>query len=210
MAGCTIDHLVVACADLAQGDAWLLARLGVAAQPGGRHLTMGTHNRLLRLGPRTYLELLALDPAGRAERPRWFGLDTPAVRARMAQSPFLLTWAAACADLDAALARLPALGEVQHFRRDAFAWRLTVPVDGRLNCDGVLPALIAWEGEAHPCDRLEDRGIAFERLRLAHPQAAEFAPALAALGVGAEVEWAAGDPALQAELRVGGRRVTID
>lgn len=209
MARGTIDHLVVACADLAQGDAWLQARLGVAAQPGGRHLTMGTHNRLLRLGSRTYLELLALDPGGRAERPRWFGLDSPAVRERMARSPFLLTWVAACADMDAALARLPALGEVQHFRRDDFAWRLTVPADGRLNCDGVLPALIAWEGAAHPCDRLEDRGVAFERLRLAHPQAATLAPALAALGIGAAVEWSVGEAALQADLRVDGRVLTV-
>ncbi len=57
-----IDHLVVACADLAQGDAWVRSTLGVPSQPGGKHVLMGTHNRLLKLGPRMYLELIAVDP----------------------------------------------------------------------------------------------------------------------------------------------------
>ncbi len=39
-----------------------IATLGIAPGPGGVHPFMGTHNRLLRLGPRLYLELIAIDP----------------------------------------------------------------------------------------------------------------------------------------------------
>jgi len=166
-----IDHLVLACADLAQGAAHLRERLGVEVQPGGRHLLMGTHNALLKLGPRTYLELIAVDPAGSAQRPRWFGLDTPLVRARMAKGPFLLTWVAACGDIVAAAALDPGFGEVIAASRGAFSWRITVPADGGLNRDGVVPTLIQWNGEAHPCDGLEDRGCALRELQLRHPQA---------------------------------------
>jgi hypothetical protein len=57
------DHLVVAAASLASGAAWLERRLGVPLQPGGQHSAMGTHNRLLRLGADSYLELIAIDPS---------------------------------------------------------------------------------------------------------------------------------------------------
>src|SRR5882672_1232580 len=169
---CELDHLVVACADLEQGAAWVERLLGVAVQPGGRHATMGTHNRLLRLGARQYLELMALDPeAAPPTRARWFDFDQPAVRERARAAPFLLAWAARCDDIFTAVARVPSVGEVQKFQRDALSWQLTVPDDGALQFGGVMPALIQWHGAAHPCDQLEDAGCEFRSLDLSHPAA---------------------------------------
>ncbi len=196
-----IDHLVFACADLAQGNDWAEAALGVPAQPGGKHVLMGTHNRLLRLGPRVYLELITIDPEGAAQRARWFGLDTDAVRAKMARGPFVLTWVVACGDVQAAAAQLPEAGEVIAAARGAFSWRITVPADGRLNFDGVLPTLIEWEGTAHPCDGLEDRGCTLLELRLAHPQAEALRPRLDALQVAGPLVLRAGEPAIVARVQ---------
>lgn len=196
-----IDHLVLACADLDQGDAWLQGTLGVPSQVGGKHVLMGTHNRLLKLGPRTYLELIAIDPQGAAQRSRWFGLDGDAVRQRMAAGPFMLTWVARCGDVAAAVAAVPAAGEVIAARRGAFSWRITVPADGRLNFDGVLPTLIEWDGDAHPCDGLDDRGCALHELRLAHPAAETLRPLLDALQIGGSVRLQAGDAAIVARVR---------
>ena len=91
-----LDHLVVAAASLEQGVAWCEATLGVTPGPGGVHATMGTHNRLLRIAteafPDAYLEIIAIDPAAPPPgRPRWFGLDEPALRERVAQHPRLVT-----------------------------------------------------------------------------------------------------------------------
>lgn len=166
-----IDHLVLACADLAQGERFVRERLVVEVQPGGRHPLMGTHNALLKLGPRCYLEVLAIDPEGEAKRPRWFGLDSPVVREKMARGPFLLTWVAACSDIAAAAALDAGFGEVIAASRGPFSWRITVPADGRLNRDGIVPSLIQWDGDAHPCDGLEHRGCALRELRLTHPEA---------------------------------------
>ena len=51
-----IDHLVVAASTLAAGTEWVAERLGARATPGGRHTAMGTHNALVGLGPRLFLE----------------------------------------------------------------------------------------------------------------------------------------------------------
>jgi catechol 2,3-dioxygenase-like lactoylglutathione lyase family enzyme len=63
----TLDHLAIVAPDLDSGCAFVSRVLGVDLQPGGAHPRMGTHNRLLRLGPDTYLEVIAIDPS--AQRP---------------------------------------------------------------------------------------------------------------------------------------------
>jgi len=166
----SLDHLVIACASLEQGATWLRDRLGVDPQPGGVHARMGTHNRLLKLGPHEYLELKAPNPdATDLAGPRWFGLDEPVMHARLAQGPFLLTWAARVPDLESAVARFPAFGHVRAYERGSFHWELAMP-EGALAFDGALPVLIRWKDTSHPADRLEDRGCALRGLTLSHPE----------------------------------------
>lgn len=173
-----IDHLVVAAADLDSGAAWLEARLGVPLAPGGRHAAMGTHNRLLKLGPRLYLELIAIDPAAPAPgRPRWFGLDDPVLRERLAERPRLIHWVARGEDIAAAGA------EILDMARGDFRWRIGVPADGRLPGAGLLPSLIQWLSTTHPADRLPEAGCALMKLEGFHPEPARIRGALAALGL---------------------------
>jgi hypothetical protein len=196
-----LDHLVVACGDLDQGAAWLEQQLGVEPQPGGKHTLMGTHNRLLRLGARAYLELIAIDPDGSASRPRWFDLDDPTVRRRAREQPFLLTWVAATTHIVEAVVQVPELGEVISASRNQLAWRITVPDDGRLQFSGVLPSVIEWEGESHACDLLQDRGCALIELRLSHPAATSILPMFRSLRIAGAVELRPGPIALTARVR---------
>jgi len=170
-----LDHLVVACARLDDGVDWVEQLLGVRPQPGGRHVAMGTHNALLKLGARAYLEVIAIDPDGvPPARPRWFALDEPALQARLAAGPALITWVLRCDSLAGACARVPDLGEILAMSRGDFRWKIAVPEDGSLPWGGVLPAAIQWEpgdGELHPCDRLPDSGCELLALKLAHPAA---------------------------------------
>lgn len=199
---CELDHLVVACADLEKGAAWLRARLGVDLEGGGKHAAMGTHNRLLKLGARVYLELIAIDPAAPPPtRPRWFDLDAPPLRARLAAAPQLIAWVVRCDDIVEAVTRVPALGRVHALARDAYRWRIAIPDDGALPFGGALPAVIQWEGDAHPADRLPDRGCALRALELSHPAAAALLALFRDLRIAGPVELKSGPVALRARLR---------
>jgi len=205
-----IDHLVVACADLVQGADWLSDQLGVELARGGKHARMGTHNRLLKLGARRYLELIAIDPdAPPPTRTRWFDLDRAAVQQRARKQPFLLTWVAVTTDLVEAVIQVPELGEVIDLSRNQFAWRITVPDDGRLNFSGVLPTLIQWDGEAHPGDALEDQGCELIELRLSHPAATSIVPMFRALRLAGPIDLRPGPIGLAARLRTPGGEVEL-
>ena len=90
-----LDHLVLAAATLADGIEYVAEIAGATPQPGGKHVAMGTHNALLRLGDRIYLEIIAIDPEGtKPSRPRWFDLDDIALQAELTERPQLVHWAA--------------------------------------------------------------------------------------------------------------------
>jgi Glyoxalase-like domain len=192
-----VDHLIYAAPDLTAAVADLEDRLGVRAEAGGRHIGLGTHNALLALGPRTYLEVIAPDP-GQPEpsRQRPFGISD-------LTSGTLVGWALACDDIDRAVGEAQSHGydpgEVGDGQRVGPAgtmlrWRATVnPL-----ADGLVPFLICWGDAEHPA-RSAPRGLSLESLRLEHPDPLCLSPALLALGADIEVTPAAG-PALVAHL----------
>ena len=167
-----LDHLVVAAATLDQGVAWCEQVLGHAPQAGGRHAFMGTHNRILSIRsarfPRAYLEVIAIDPDGVVPaRPRWFGLDEPALRRTLEAGPRLIHWVARSDDVRAAAAAFRAAGvdpgEVVNAERATpqglLRWQISVRPDGRRLADGVVPTLIEW-GDVHPASSLPESGCA--------------------------------------------------
>lgn len=173
-----LDHLIVAAQSLEQGTAWCERVLGASPVPGGKHVTMGTHNCLLAIGsaefPRAYLEIISIDPQAAApSRPRWFGLDDGALQARLVERPRLLHMVARSTALDDTLAALAALGvdagqavaAERASPQGLYRWRIAGRVDGRLLHGGALPTLIQWQG-MHPTDHLPDAGVALRTLQL--------------------------------------------
>ncbi|KPQ06564.1 MAG: Glyoxalase-like domain [Rhodobacteraceae bacterium HLUCCA12] len=175
------DHLVIATDDLEQGGIDVASVLGAPLEPGGQHAAMGTHNRLLSLGPGEYLEILAIDPqAAPPPQPRWFALDDHAGSAR--PRAWALRSQSGVGGLDRALSDAPpGVGRPMDLARGDLRWAMTVPDSGWLPFDGLFPALIGWRGTSHPAGQLPDRGIRLRRLVVTHPQAGALRAALAPL-----------------------------
>ncbi|HTT71934.1 MAG TPA: VOC family protein [Anaeromyxobacteraceae bacterium] len=182
-----LDHLVYGVRDLEEGMAELDRRLGVLAARGGKHAGRGTHNALIGLGGRTYLEIIAFDgEAGPLVRPPLFALDRFAL-------PRLVGFAVGVEDIEAvaesARRRGYDPGPVEAMARvrsdgTALRWRLTPPPAPPL---GVVPFLIDWGDSSHPGET-SPQGPRLVELRAEHPEPAVVRRALAALGVDLRVD----------------------
>ena len=178
-----IDHLVIAASTLEEGALFVQKVLGVAPQPGGKHERMGTHNCLLKLGVKLYLEIIAIDPdAAPPSQPRWFALDSPYMRAQLREGPRLITWVARTADIEQRAAEsVQPLGAVHLMRRGSFEWKMTIPEDGHLPGGGLVPTLIEWQGKQHPADAMVESGCLLQALGGAHREPDRIRRALASL-----------------------------
>lgn len=216
MNGAVLDHLVVAAATLADGEAWCERTLGVTPGPGGRHPLFGTHNRLLKIAseafPLAYLEIIAIDPeAPPPGRRRWFGLDGldgldgsggPRLIHWVARTDALVAQRQALVDLG--LDPGPAIAASRDTPQGLLAWQILVRDDGTLRCGGALPTLIRWQGR-HPADAMAASGVVLKSLTLSGlpPRAAEVLDLR-----GIALSSAAG-PALQAVLSTPRGDVTL-
>jgi Glyoxalase-like domain len=159
------------------------ARFGVRAEGGGQHVGQGTHNKLLALGPTTYLEIMAPDPAQQEPPgPRPYGVDglDGVVRSGLAG------WAVDCDDIDLAVDQARAAGfdpgdVIDGHRRTAdgttLRWRLT----SNARTAGVVPFLISWGDTPHPAASAP-LGLRLESLCVEHPDPESIARTLRILG----------------------------
>jgi hypothetical protein len=220
-----IDHLVIIAASLADGVAWCEAKMGVTPAPGGEHVLMGTHNRLMRIAtvnyPRAYFEVIAINPVQPQPQPartgRWFDMDNAALQERVARDgPHLAHFvanvpdvAAACKSLAAlGLDRGPALKASRMTPRGLLEWQITVRDDGQRLFDGALPTLIEW-GDVHPIAALPESGVTLQSMAVRHPRAAELSAAHEAIGL-VDVGLSQGPANLIATLRTPRGLVTLE
>ncbi len=82
-----LDHVIYGTTDLDAAAARIEASLGLAVQPGGRHVGQGSHNRIVPLGP-GYLELLAIADAEEAA-----GSEIGQILLEVLRGDGLLAWA---------------------------------------------------------------------------------------------------------------------
>lgn len=208
-----IDHFAIGADTLEQGVAAMEATLGVTVPRGGKHDAMSTHNCVMQSGNESFFELIAIDPDAPADpgRVRWFSLDDPVTKARLADRPRALCWVVGTNDLDAVVAASPVdLGEVVLFTRGDRSWRLTVPKDGHLPMGGLLPAFIQWSPGPHPSTGQQNLGITLKKVRLSHPNPDDLSAILKTLKVDHLADVGAGDAALSFTLTTPAGTVVLD
>ena len=167
-----LDHLVIGARDLEQGIAWAHDILRVDIPRGGEHVKMSTHNCVMRLGGNVYFEIIAINPdAPPIKHPRWFGLDEPDVRTRIASTPVLLTWAVNTAAIAGGFEALRNACEhpptsIHAMQRDNLQWQVAFPDDGTLVDGGLFPLVIEWAVSPHPARAMRDLGCRLRGLSL--------------------------------------------
>lgn len=182
-----LDHIVVAASTLEEGRVWARDVLGVEPSGGGKHAGISTHNTLIGLNANHYLEIIAVDPDAPAPLvPRWFGLDTLAVKSMIANGPRLVAWVARASGASNAIEQFAALpgnpaNVVRPAQRGDFRWRFAFTPDGALPGGGALPHLIQWDVPMHPSERLPDVGVSISSLILCAPDPEELTQAFEAL-----------------------------
>jgi len=177
----SLDHLILGASDLARGIDYVEQRTGVRAAVGGVHPGRGTHNALLSLGPRCYLEILAPDP----KQPllAWFR-SLPQLT-----EPRLVGWMVHPDDLAATAERLRQSGIASDQPRESsrqrpdgrtLRWKLLRLAD---NHEGLLPLLIEWSADLpHPADDAPS-GLSLVRFEVSSPDPDQLQRTLQILGV---------------------------
>ena len=163
-----LDHLVYATPDLEATCRDLEIRLGVRASAGGHHPGRGTHNSLISIGPRAYLEIIAPDPLQPETRPVWFDID-------QLTAPKLITWAVRVDGLEAFVKEISPnvkVGVVRSGSRKSpegttLSWKLTEPQ--LVRGVGLVPFLIEWNSHEHPAESAVT-GPPLVQLRIEHPE----------------------------------------
>lgn len=183
-----VDHVIVSIDSLERGMAMLEQVTGVAPIKGGVHPGRGTQNALLSLGPTTYLELLAPNPADSAG---------PGVVAAMAEYRDLVPsgWAVHTTDAESLHAALSAdgtaLSELRPGSRatsagDTLRWITFAPP--ALADEWLLPFFIEWVAPTpHPATTTP-AGCTLAAMTLASPQPDSLRATLARLGLDVTVE----------------------
>ncbi len=132
---------------------------------------MGTHNALLRLGDRVFLEVhrdrsrrerSLLDHGGSISTTSRFRPSSPSGRGSF-------TGSREPTDIERAAARCPIpLGTVHSLARGDYRWRITITDDGKPPGKGIVPTLIQWDVAAHPADSLPESGVSIAAFAGAH------------------------------------------
>lgn len=166
------DHITIAATHIEEGVAYAESLLNISIPAGGRHLSMGTRNHLLRLGDDLFLEVIAPDPEiTLLSRRRWYGLDSPQMQAALAISPRIVTWVVRTVSIaDALVSIVGAAGPAVSVTRGDLSWLISIPDDGSMPFDGAFPTLIQWPKAPHPANSMKDFGCRLVRFTVEHPQ----------------------------------------
>lgn len=204
-----IDHLVFAVADLNEGIAQLEALTGVRAQFGGAHPGQGSHNAVMALGPRAYLEILAPDPA--QPNPR----SLPSLGLSETRRSRMVGWALVAPDLEGLIASagakgFPMVGPTPGGRQrpDGYqlSWRIGALADPRIG-GGLAPFFIDWGTTEHPTVG-SPKGARLVSLRAQYPDKQSMQAVLDALDIPLMIE-AGAEPALIAVLDTPRGRIEL-
>lgn len=164
------DHFLLGCSSLETGINFIKDLTGVEAMKGGKHPNVGTHNALISLGGKSYLEIIAPDPEASSLVPAYLFL-------KELHTPSLFLWAAGTDDMDGLLKRIEKAGypnsginpgSRQRPDGSVLKWRalsIETPVT-----DGVVPFFIEWDKSSRHPSADSPKGCTIALFEIEYPE----------------------------------------
>ena len=80
----SLDHIVFGSFTLDEGTKFVENKLQAKLSEIGYHKDIGTHNRVIRISEKVYLELISIDPkTNKLNNRKWFNLDNSKLQSKL-------------------------------------------------------------------------------------------------------------------------------
>ena len=145
-----LDHIVFGSFTLEEGTEFVENILQAKLSDIGYHKDMGTHNRVIRISERVYLEVIAIDPKiSKLNNRIWFNLDNSNLQSKLKKSPQIIGYVIENKDINITKYYDPFFES----SRDIYKWQFSMPtfnqnfLDSEILDAGMIPSLIAWKSD---------------------------------------------------------------
>ena len=146
----SLDHIVFGSFTLDEGTKFVENILQAKLSDIGYHKDMGTHNRVIRISERVYLEVIAIDPKTcKLKNKKWFNLDNSKLQSKLKKSPQIIGYVIENKDFNITKYYDPFFES----SRDIYKWQFAMPtfnnniLDSEINEAGIIPSLISWKSD---------------------------------------------------------------
>ena len=145
-----LDHVVFGASTLEEGTEFVESILQEKLSDIGYHKDMGTHNRVIKISDKVYLEVVAINPEmQKIKKRRWFNLDNPDLQKKLKKSPQIIGYVVEKNN------KTPQEYYDPFFNasRANYRWKFAMPnyrnndLDIEIIEKGIIPSLISWKGE---------------------------------------------------------------
>ena len=145
-----LDHIVFGSRTLEEGTVFVENILQAKLSDIGYHKDMGTHNRVIKISEKVYLEVVAIDPERKNLKNRkWFNLDNSNLQSKLKKSPQIIGYVIEKNNINLTKYYDPFFVA----SRDKYNWKFAMPtfnnniLDDEITEAGMIPSLISWKSE---------------------------------------------------------------
>ncbi len=145
-----LDHIVFGSRTLEEGTVFVENILQSKLSDIGYHKDMGTHNRVIKISEKVYLEVVSIDPKRKNLKNRkWFNLDNSNLQSKLKKSPQIIGYVIEKNNINLTKYYEPFF----EASRDKYNWKFAMPtfnnniLDDEITEAGMIPSLISWKSE---------------------------------------------------------------
>ena len=146
----SLDHIVFGSFNLDEGTKFVENILQAKLSEIGYHKDIGTHNRVIRISEKVYLEVIAIDPkTSKLNNRKWFNLDNSKLQSKLKKSPQVIGYVIENYNMNITKYYDPFF----ETSRDIYKWQFAMPTfnNNILNSEiveaGMIPSLISWKSD---------------------------------------------------------------